>query len=91
MTKNVIALGASLLILTGLAGPASTQTHTGLPPQGVYTIRHMATKRSFDAHGSSAKDFALMTRPDQHSDTQRWILTPLGNNGYRIQQRSNQR
>jgi HEAT repeat protein len=45
VTKNVIALGASLLILTGLAGPAYTQTGTALPPQGVDTIGHMATKR----------------------------------------------
>ena len=91
MAKNAMTLVASLLLLTVVGGPASTQTGTGLPPQGVYTIRHMATKRCFDAHGRTEKDFALVTRRDQHSDTQRWILTPHGNNEYRIQQKSNLR
>ena len=65
MTKNVIALGASFLILTGLAGPASTQTRTGLPPQGVYSIRHIQ---------HHAAQLSLRIRLDHQIDTP-WVRT----------------
>ncbi|MCZ6820329.1 MAG: serine hydrolase, partial [Calditrichaeota bacterium] len=59
--------------------------------QGAYTIQQTSTGRYVDAYESSKKDYSLVTRTAQNSDTQRWILTPLGNNTYTIQQQSSGR
>ena len=59
--------------------------------QGVYTIQQRSNDRYWDAHEYQQGDFALVTRPLQNNDTQKWIITPLGNNVYTIQQKSNHR
>ena len=45
---------------------------------GVYTIQQQSNGRFMDAHEIEGKDFALVTRPAQNNDTQRWVLTPVG-------------
>ena len=55
---------------------------------GVYTIQQKSNRRYVDAH-QDANDNSVVTRNWQNNDTQRWILTPLGNNTYTIQQKSN--
>jgi hypothetical protein len=59
--------------------------------RGVYTIQQKSNGRYVDAHEYKGKDYAIVTRSAQNNDTQRWILTPLGNNTYTIQQKSNGR
>jgi hypothetical protein len=54
---------------------------------GIYTIQQQSTGRFVDAHEYAGKDFALVSRPAQNNDTQRWILRPLGG-VYTIQQES---
>ena len=44
-----------------------------------------------DAHESAGNDFSVVTRIAQNNDTQRWILKPLGDDSYTIQQKSNGR
>ena len=44
-----------------------------------------------DAYQSSGHDFALVTRTAKNNDSQRWIVTPLGNNMFTIQQKSSGR
>ena len=58
--------------------------------RGVYTIQQKSNSRYMDAHEGS-NDNSVVTRDRQNNDTQRWILTPLGNNVYTIQQKSNSR
>jgi hypothetical protein len=60
-------------------------------PTGVYTIQQQSNGRFVDAHEIAEKDFALVTRPAQNNDTQRWIVTPSDNDTYTIQQLSNGR
>jgi hypothetical protein len=62
-----------------------------IPLTGVYTIQQKSNGRFVDAHEIEGKDFAIVTRTAQNNDTQRWIVTPLGNNTYTIQQKSNGR
>ena len=57
---------------------------------GVYTIQQKSNNRFVDAHEIAGKDFAIVTRPAQNNDSQRWILKPLGG-VYTIQQKSNSR
>ena len=54
---------------------------------GVYTIQQQSNGRFMDAHEHSGRDFALVTRPAQNNDTQRWSITPVGGL-YTIQQQS---
>ena len=56
--------------------------------RGVYTIQQKSNNRYMDAHEGS-NDNSVVTRDRQNNDTQRWILTPLGDNAYTIQQKSN--
>ncbi len=58
---------------------------------GVYTIRQKSNGRYVYAHKNPDHDYSLVTRPAQNNDTQRWILTPLGNNLYTIRQKSSGR
>jgi hypothetical protein len=44
-----------------------------------------------DAHEIADKDFAVVTRPAQNNDTQRWVLLPAGEGSFTIQQLSNRR
>lgn len=57
----------------------------------VYTIRQRSNGRFMDAHEIEGKDFGLVTRLAQNNDTQRWIITSLGNGSYTIRQKSNGR
>jgi len=60
---------------------------------GVYTIQQACNGRYVDAYTSTAAshEYDLVTRPAQNDDTQKWIITPLGNNVYTIQQKYNNR
>jgi hypothetical protein len=60
---------------------------------GVYTIQQKSTMRYVDAFETStiSHDYNLVTRGAQNDDTQRWIITPVGNNAYTIQQKSTMR
>ena len=58
--------------------------------QGTYTIQQKSNGRYMDAHEGS-HDNAVVTRNKQNNDTQRWVLTSVGNNIYTIQQKSNGR
>ena len=57
---------------------------------GIYTIQQQSNSRFVDAHEYAGKDFALVTRPAQNNDTQRWILRPVGG-VYTLRQQSNGR
>ena len=48
-----------------------------IPLAFAYTIQQKSNSRFVDAH-ETGSDFALVTRPEQHNDTQRWILSPAG-------------
>ena len=58
---------------------------------GVYTIQQKSNNRYWDAHEYKQKGFALVTRPLQNNDTQKWIIKPVSYNVYTIQQKSNHR
>ncbi len=51
---------------------------TAVLGNGTYTVRQKSTGRFLDAHEIASKDFALVTRPVQDNDTQRWTLTQVG-------------
>jgi hypothetical protein len=85
-------------ILDGLpASLASTAWHANAlflrppPPSGligVHTIRQKSGLRYVDAHVVQQKDWAVVTRPRQNNDTQRWIFSMEREGIYRIQQQS---
>ena len=56
-----------------------------------YTIQQKSNGQYMDAHEDSANDFSTVTRPAQNNDSQRWIISPLGDDTYTIQQKSNGR
>ena len=45
---------------------------------GSVTIQQLSTNRFVDAHEVESEDFAVVTRPAQHDDTQRWLLDSHG-------------
>jgi len=51
---------------------------TAVLANGTYTVRQKSSGRFLDAHEIEPKDFALVTRPEQDNDTQRWTLTQVG-------------
>jgi protease II len=57
---------------------------------GTYTLQQKSNNRFADAHENAANDFALVTRPAQNNDTQRWIFRPVGG-VYTVQQKINNR
>jgi len=64
----------------------------GTSDDNSYTIQQKSNNRFVDAYEGAAKDFTVVTRwPEQNDDTQRWILTDLGNDIYTIQQKSSNR
>jgi hypothetical protein len=98
LTPNALAPGTTFTSDTGVkvqvisALPGGFSVSVIDPTQsGVYTIQQKSNSRFVDAHEIEGKDFALVTRTAQNNDTQRWILTALGNNTYTIQQKSNGR
>jgi hypothetical protein len=40
----------------------------------MFTIQQKSSGRFMDAHEIEEKDFALVTRPAQNNDTQRWLI-----------------
>ena len=58
---------------------------------GEYTIQQKDTGRYLDAHEVNSRDYALVTRPRQNNDTQRWIISRIGPKTYTIRQKSNGR
>jgi hypothetical protein len=58
--------------------------------RGVYTVQQKSSSRFVDAHEVPDFNFAVVTRTAQNNDTQRWVLTPVGE-VCNIQQRSNGR
>jgi hypothetical protein len=56
---------------------------------GTYTIRQKSSDRFVDAH-ENGEDFALVTRPAQNNDSQRWEFNQVGS-VYTIRQRSSGR
>jgi hypothetical protein len=58
---------------------------------GVYRIRQKSSDRLVDAHEIEGKDFAVVTRPIQNNDSQKWILDPLSHNTFTIRQKSSGR
>ena len=48
----------------------------------------MSNRQFLDAHEYASRDFSAVTRARQNNVTQRWILTPLGDDTYTIQQKS---
>lgn len=63
-----------------------------LTPVGdAYTIQRKRGRRFVDAHEIAEKDFAIVSRPEQNNDTQRWIIRSLGNDTFTIQQKSSGR
>lgn len=78
------------------AGDLQTVEHMYAPVlpftvgSGIHTIRQRSNSRFVDAHEHSGKDFAVVTRPNQANDTQRWIVRPVGGI-FTLQQRSNSR
>jgi hypothetical protein len=65
-----------------------TQRWVLTPLRVFYTIQQKSNRRFVDAYQSEEKDHALVTRTAQDNDTQKWILTYLGDNTYTIQQKS---
>lgn len=61
------------------------------PIGAVCTLRQVSSGRFMEAYPSGENDSAVVTRPEQGDATQRWILTPLGNEIYTIQQLSSGR
>jgi hypothetical protein len=70
----------------------NTQRWILIPVGGVYniwqfsTIQQLSPGRFMDAYENSDQDFRLVTRPEQTNDTQKWILTHVGNSTFTIQQ-----
>ena len=82
--------GVRVRVIRALSGGFSVSI-TDPTDAAVYTIRQKSNGRFMDAHEIEGRDFGLVTRPAQNNNTQRWVLTPLGNNTYTIQQKSNGR
>jgi hypothetical protein len=79
---------ASRLILSGLVATlllALAGTSTALAQVRIVTIQQVSTGRYVDAY-EDTYDTVMVTRDAQGDDTQKWRLTPLGNNVYTIQQ-----
>ena len=79
-----------LLVLAHAEGePGAADPDSQL--QGTYTIQQKSNSRYVEARQSSSRDYALVTRAAQNDHSQRWVLTPLGDDTYAIQQKSNNR
>ena len=82
--------GVEVRVVKALPGGFSVSI-TDPADSSVYTIRQRSNGRFVDAHEIEGKDFGLVTRLAQNNDTQRWIITSLGNGTYTIRQKSNGR
>ena len=73
-----------------------TQRWTVTPVAGVYTLQQASNGRLMDAHEAASHDYSVVSRitqsynPDQR-DTQRWVVTALGDDTYTLQQLSTAR
>ncbi|MDH5585243.1 MAG: RICIN domain-containing protein [Nitrospirota bacterium] len=75
----------------GQPAAASIPVAEALKTVNTYTIQQQLNGRYLDAYPDSANDFRGVTRGAQNDESQRWILTPLGNNTFTIQQQLNGR
>jgi len=104
MARIIIAMAGLVLVVlsfnpdiikTVISQPqeqTGADTHTDQKNlEGVYIIQQKSNHRYVDAWLNSKHDYALVTRNLQNTDTQQWILKPLGNDTYTIQQKSNGR
>ncbi len=82
--------GVEVRVVKALPGGFSVSI-TDPADSSAYTLRQRSNGRFMDAHEIEGRDFALVTRPAQNNDTQRWVITSLGKNEYTIQQKSNGR
>jgi hypothetical protein len=82
--------GVEVRVIRALSGGFSVSI-TDPADSSAYTLRQKSNGRFVDAHEIEARDFALVTRPAQNNDTQRWVITSLGNGAYTIRQKSNGR
>lgn len=57
----------------------------------IVTIQQKSTTRYLDAHEYNGKDYRLVTRKKQDNPTQKWRISPLGNNTFTLRQHSNGR
>ncbi len=73
-----------------------------MPAAGTYMIEHVGSLlplildgfRRMDAHESTnnaTNDFSLVTRLRQNNDSQRWVLSAVGDGSFTIQQKSSGR
>jgi len=76
----------NLTVAAAVVAPVEPRTQL----RGIYTIQQKSNGRYADAH-EDRNDNSMVTRDRQNNDTQRWVLTPLGNDTYTIQQKSNGR
>ncbi len=91
ISLRIIFLLIGCLLMFGSRNVSAADTSLGLSPLITYTIQQVSNNRYLDAHEVSEQDFRLVTRHAQDNGTQRWRLTPLGDDRYTIQQVSNNR
>ena len=73
-----------------------TQVWVVTPVAGVYTVQQASNGRFVDAHEASSHDFSVVSRKTQHHnpaqrDTQRWVVTAIGDDTFTLQQLSTAR
>ena len=57
----------------------------------VCAVQQVSTDRYMDAHEDAGNDYSVVTRRTQDDDSQRWVLSHLGNDTFTIQQLSTAR
>ena len=75
------------------ARPRTTTRNAGSSPRWEPSTRsaRRATAASWTPTSIADEDFRLVTRPAQNNDTQRWVVLPVGDGSFTIQQLSNGR
>ena len=73
-----------------------TQIWIVTPVAGVYTLQQASNGRMVDAHQASSHDFSVVSRITQlhdlgQADTQRWVVSALGDDTFTLQQLSTAR
>jgi hypothetical protein len=77
--------------VTGKDKAMSTDSNLDQKGSRVVTLVQAVGPRFLDAHEIAERDFNVVTRPFQNNNTQRWVLTQVQGNQYRIQQVSSGR
>jgi hypothetical protein len=76
-TKMRPKLGNVLLALSVLVTAVPSFVYAQVQSEAFYTVQQKSSGRFLDAHESSSRDYAVVTRPSQNNDTQRWCLNQL--------------